>query len=249
MYSFPIRSLVMGAVLAGTGAPLAAHAQGIPSVELEATTDYRSRGLSWSDGDPALRAAVDVPVTSAITLSAQGVTLREASRHGGADAGFELAASYSAYAGLIDWRGAAVAHVFAGGQGDLNYGEAEAGLGASLGPARVDLSASYAPSQDAIGGSNLYARLGASVGIPATPFLFYGHVGHSSGSDDGTGRANRLRPAGDYADWAVGTEYYFAPVSLALTYSDTDIHRSDLRVPVLDHHYGEKLVASAIMRF
>ena len=47
----------------------------------------------------------------------------------------------------------------------------------------------------------------------------------------------------------MGTEYYFAPVSLALTYSDTDIHRGDLRVPVLDHHYGEKLVASAIMRF
>lgn len=249
MTPLPIRSILAGALLAATATPLAAFAQGIPSVELEATTDYRSRGLSWSDGDPALRAAIDVPVTPSISLSAQGVTLREAARHGGADAGFELGANYSDYAGLIDWRAGAVAHVFAGGQGDLNYGEVDAGLGASLGPARIDLSGSFAPSQDAIGGSNLYARLGASVGIPATPFLFYGHVGHSSGSDDGTGRANRLRPAGDYADWAVGTEYYFAPVSLALTYSDTDIRRSDLRVPVLDHHYGEKLVASVLMRF
>ena len=75
MNPLPIRSILAGALLAATAVPMAALAQGIPSVELEATTDYRSRGLSWSDGDPALRAAIDVPVTPSISLSAQGVTL------------------------------------------------------------------------------------------------------------------------------------------------------------------------------
>ncbi|WP_230279313.1 TorF family putative porin [Croceicoccus sp. Ery15] len=229
--------------------PAAAEAQSGPTIDFEAVTDYRDRGLSWSDGEIAARARIELPVTTSIDGSVQALTLRGSDRHGGADAGFDLAASYSGYEGLIDWRAGAVYHLFAGGNGDLDYVEVEAGAGASLGPAVVNVSASYAPSQDSIGGSNFYGRIGASLGIPATPLVVYGHAGRSSGTNSGSGNVTRLRPAGSYADWAVGAEYYIMPFTVSLTYSDTDIHRDELRVPVLDHHYGEKLVAGASIRF
>ena len=233
--------------IAVSGGP--AFAQGMPVIEMDVMTDLRERGLSWSDGEAAARVFVEVPVSSALSVSAQGATLRGSDRHGGADAGFDLAATYSDYAGLIDWRAGAVWHLFAGGTGELDYAEVEAGVGASLGPAQVDLLASYAPSQDAIGGSNFYTRAGAYLGIPATPWVVRGHVGHSTGSSDGSGRNTRLRPAASYTDWAIGTEYYLAPFSLSLTYSDTDVSRGELRQPVLDDHYGQKLVAGAMIRF
>lgn len=244
-----LTAIFPSALIAFTAAPGTAAAQSGPAVDIEVMTDYRDRGISWSDGEAAARVLVDVPISQTISVSGQAATLRQSNRHGGADAGFDLAARYADYHGLIDWHAGIVGHVFAGGDGDLNYLELEGGVGAALGPAEIDVRASYAPSQDAIGGSNFHVRAGAYLGIPATPLTLYSHVGRSSGSSDGSGLSTRLRPAGSYTDWAIGAEYYLMPLSFTLTYSDTNIGRDDLRLPVMDNHYGEKLVAGAIVRF
>ena len=81
----------MLAAIAVSGGP--ALAQGMPVIEMDVMTDLRERGLSWSDGEAAARIFVEVPVSSALSVSAQGATLRGSDRHGGADAGFDLAAT------------------------------------------------------------------------------------------------------------------------------------------------------------
>jgi len=48
-----------------------------PTGSIEATTDHRRRGLSWSDGDPALDAIVSVPVAG-LRLDARATTTRGA---------------------------------------------------------------------------------------------------------------------------------------------------------------------------
>lgn len=229
--------------------PQPALAQAGPTIEVDAMTDYRVRGLSWSDGEAAGQVYVSVPFGSTLSASAQATTLRGAARHGGADAGLDLAATYLDRSSVIYWYGSVVGHLFAGAEGGLDYGEVQAGVGGTLGPADVTLSASYAPSQDAIGGSNFYTRAEGSVGIWGTPYTLRAHVGRSSGDVDDPIRAARLRPGGSYTDWAVGAEYTIAPVSLSLTYSDTDISSSDVSYPQWGGDYGAKLVAGANVRF
>src|SRR3546814_16553224 len=65
----------------------------------------------------------------------------------------------------------------------------------------------YAPSQDAIGGDNLYLGADAWVALPGTPVSFNGGVGHSSGDTDNPLRAARPRPGGSSWDYRLGAEY------------------------------------------
>lgn len=235
--------------IAAMAIPVPGAAQAGPVIELDVMTDNRVRGLSWSDGETAAQGYVSLPVTPALDVSAQVATLRGSDRHGGADAGIDLTGTYAGQSGLITWHGSLVGHLFAGGRGDLDYGEVQAGLGGTLGPVQLGASATYAPPQDAIGGSNFYGRIDGRVGFWGTPYSLRAHLGHSSGSVDDPLRAERLRPGGSYSDWAIGAEYNVTVVSFSLTYSDTDIRREDIRFPQASSHFGSRLVAGARVRF
>ena len=240
-----LRGAGLFAALFGTPA----LAQSLPTVELDVMTDNRVRGLSWSDGEAAAQVYVEVPLTAALSASAQATTLRESRRHGGADAGIDLTGRYSGEAGLLNWHGSVIGHFFAGAHGETDYAELQAGVGATLGPVALNASATYAPPQDAIGGSNFYGRVDGRMGIWGTPYSLLGHVGRSSGNVDDPLMAERLRPGGSYVDWAVGAEYNIAAVSFSLTYSDTDIRRRDIRFPEASSDFGSRLVAGARVRF
>ena len=43
------------------------------------------------------------------------------------------------------------------------------------------------------------------------------------GSDDGSGRANRLRPGGDYTDFRLDADYVVGPVTLGASFTTTTI--------------------------
>ena len=75
----------------------AATAQSLSSITatLEAASDERRRGLSWSDGDPVLRGSVSVPVADGLSLDGTATTLWGSNRHGGADAVLDLGATYA----------------------------------------------------------------------------------------------------------------------------------------------------------
>lgn len=208
-----------------------AHAQGLdrPTASIEASTDHRRRGLSWSDGDPAIDVYASVPIGGGFSASGRATTLRGSDRHAGADAAFDLTAGWRRDSGAFQLRADATAHLFAGGSGDLDYVELGGGAGTLIGPLQVELLASYAPDQAAIGGENLYVGARGILGVPATPFTVIAHVGHSSGSTDDPLRAARLRPGGDYLDWGLAVERSTGPLTLGLRYTGTDV---DTRVPL-----------------
>nr|WP_275588816.1 TorF family putative porin [Croceicoccus hydrothermalis] len=227
----------------------AAHAQTGPTIEAGVTTDERVRGLSWSDGQTAAHVYGSLPVTTNIAVGAEATTLRGSDRHGGAEIGVDLNASYGGRIGLANYYAMAIGHVFPGGDGEQDYAEAQAGIGGTLGPASLTLLASYAPPQDAIGGSNFYRRLEGRFGFWGSPLAVNAHVGRSSGSVDDPARAERLRPGGAYNDWAIGGEYNLAPMSFTLTYSDTDIRGEDIRFPAASADYSARITAGANIRF
>ncbi|WP_371809612.1 TorF family putative porin [Croceicoccus sp. YJ47] len=240
---------ILLAVGAAVSVSPAAHAQTGPTIEAGVTTDERVRGLSWSDGRTAAHVFGSLPVTTNIAVGAEATTLRGSARHGGAEIGVDLNASYGGRIGLANYYAMAIGHVFPGGDGEQDYAEAQAGIGGALGPASVTLLASYAPPQDAIGGSNFYRRLEGRFGFWGSPLALNAHVGRSSGSVDDPARAERLRPGGAYNDWAIGGEYNLAPLSFTLRYSDTDIRSEDIRVPAASADYGARITAGANIRF
>ncbi|MPT47301.1 MAG: porin [Sphingobium sp.] len=224
--------------------PALAQQQG-PLLEVAVMNDARVRGLSWSDGRAAAMAYVGVPVTSDITLSVQALSTRGAVRHGGADGVFDISGTYQRSDGPVHWHAGVTGHVFTGGDGPLNYAKMGGGAGITLGPVDMGVSASYAPSQRSIGGSLLYGQAQARVAVIGTPISLTGHVGRSGGSERSSGRWARLRPGGDYTDWALGAEYSISKLSVTLDWTDTDIEKQDEGANPFARHSGAVLTLGA----
>lgn len=234
-----------------TTLPFPAFAQERPTLSVEASTDDRRRGLSWSDGDASLRGSVSVPAGPGLRLDGTVAALRGSDRHGGADVGVDLSAGYAQAVGPVTVDGSVIGHVFPGGDGALGYVEVGGGVNFLIGPLSLDAFTRYAPEQSAIGGDNLVLAAQASLGIPMTPFTVRAGIGRSSGSVDDAIRAARLRPAGDYIDWTLGVEHVTGPIVLGIDYVDTNIRGRDIVAsPFADgRNSGSRLVARAGISF
>ena len=213
--------LAIGAALLAVAMPVAAKAQAGATFDVAATTDERRRGLGWSDGDASVSAGVGSRLAG-LDVRARVTALRGSARHGGADAVADLTIGTGWDLAGLTLRAGATGHLFAGARGGLDYGEINGDASYSLGPVQVEAGVRFAPSQRAIGGSNLYAFAGANAGIPATPWTVFASVGRSMGSDDRL-RSDRLRPGGDYTDWRIGVDHVAGPITVGVDYTGTDL--------------------------
>ena len=233
----------LGALLLASHAmPATAQYAGRPSVTVEAATDDRRRGLSWSDGNPVLRGALSIPIAEGLSLDGAATTLRGSARHGGADAVVDLGATVVRQLGGWRLTGEGCYHFFPGAS-DQGYGEVGAIAGFTLGPAGVDFAARYAPHQSAIGGDLLYVSAAASAAIPGTSLTLSGHVGRSTGDTRDPVRAARLRPGGNYWDHGIALDWYRGRWSAGLRYADTDIAAPD------NAHAGASLIGRVGVTF
>jgi Bacterial protein of unknown function (Gcw_chp) len=210
-------------LLTAAAAPAAAASLGV-----EASTDLRRRGLSWSDGKPAIEAWASVPVTGVLSIEGGAATLRGSARHGGADVLAEAALRYTRQSGAFSWWADVQGLGFVGASGQ-DYGQLRTGAAFGIGPVQLSGIASWAPPQAAIGGSNVYVGGSINLGIPLTPLTLRASAGHSTGTDDGSGRASRLRPGGDYSDVRFDADYVLGPVTLGASFTTTTIdHDADV---------------------
>ncbi|WP_294294523.1 TorF family putative porin [uncultured Sphingomonas sp.] len=238
-------------MLAGAASVLAgpALAQSRPSVGAEITTDEVRRGLSWSDGRPALSADVATDVAG-FDLSGRVVTTRASRRHAGADAVADLEVGRGFDLGGLSLRASVTGHLFAGSAIKADYYELGGTGSYTLGPVTLDAGAKYAPDQSAIGGDNLYLFANASGAIIGTPLTANAGIGRSSGSTDDPVRAARLRPAGNYTDWRLGLSYGLGKVTLSVDYIATNIDDRPMPSPLADpDHVGDRFVARARIAF
>ncbi|PZQ62653.1 MAG: hypothetical protein DI544_00020 [Sphingomonas taxi] len=235
--------MVVAATLSGVAA-LPASAQTGVHAGVELATDERRRGLSWSEGQAAPAASARVDLPGGFDVGVRATATRGDPRHGGADAVVEPVLGYSTYLGGLRLDGFATGHLFSGARGRMDYGELGAGASYSLGPAEAGVEARYAPSQDAIGGDNLYLGVRGRLGIPATPWTLTAGAGRSSGSVDDPVRAARLRPGGTYRDWSLGVQHVTGPLTVALEYTGTDIANLPDPSPfAVREHAGDRLAA------
>ena len=244
----PLR-YVTAAVLA-VGLPGVATAQS-RSVDLSVgvDSDFRRRGLSWSDGEASAGARAGAWLSPGLRIEAGGAALRGSARHNGADAVIDLRARVEQPGGGAVRLGAdVIAHIFPG-RGNLDYWELGAGATFTAAIFQVEARGAYAPSQTAIGGDNLYLSIASFAGIPGTPVTLSLGAGRSSGRANDPIRAARLRPGGRYWDWRLGADYMKGSWTFGLHYSDTSIRPSAAPVTGLASDSGGRVTANVRFDF
>ncbi|MDB5693227.1 MAG: hypothetical protein JWO81_2290 [Alphaproteobacteria bacterium] len=199
--------------------PVEAH-QG-PSVSGGVTllSDYRFRGISRSDEDPAVQAQLTVSLPDGLYVGARGTSLKHFAGHGGAEAdlyagyGTDIAPGTTLDAGLLYYW-------FPDAHGQAGYFEPYASISHILGPVEGTLGAKYAWSQRAIGGDDMLYLFGQiEAGIPATPLTLTAEAGRQESG-----------ALGSYWNWSLGGRYALGPVEAGLRYVDTNLpsrHRQD----------------------
>jgi uncharacterized protein (TIGR02001 family) len=215
-------SVFLAFCLAGVAVPAAAQedtdtevpaAGGLSiSGEVNLLSDFRFRGISRSDEDPALQGAVTVTVPGGFYAGARGTTLKDVQDLGNVQ--LDLYAGYNADLG----RGTAadfglMYFVFPDGEGKTDYFEPYASVSHQLGPVLGTVGAKYAPEQDAIGGEDLLYLFGeVEAAIPLTPLTLTAQAGRQ---DAGA--------FGEYWTWSVGARAAMGPFNAGIRYVDTDL--------------------------
>ena len=198
-------------------------------------SDYRFRGLTQTNGDPAIQGTINVNHQSGFYVGAWASTI-----DGGADGSTPALTGYGdaevdLYGGFAKTLSNGVGvdvgllyYYYPDAVSGLNtdFFEPYASLTYTIGPIATKLGAAYAwGGQDGLnftGGKddNIYGYFDASIGVPTTPITLKAHAGYSNGS---LGLANPLLSDDEYWDWSVGAEAVGGPLKVGVSYVDTDV--------------------------
>lgn len=177
-------------------------------------SDYRYRGSSLSDAQPAVQAELTATTPGGWYADAWTSTIDEYAGPGDAhgatvELDFSLGRGFSALG--LDWDAAASVYTYPGASG-LGYWELPVSASKTWGALTGTAGLEYAPSQSALGDEdNTYVYLAADWAPESWPVS----VNAAIGREDGAFADNKL-------DWAVGLARDIGPVSLELRYVDAD---------------------------
>ncbi len=144
----------------------------------------------------------------------------------------------------------ATGHAFAGARSRMDYVEAGVSASYAYGPLYATVGVIGAPSQRAIGGSNVYVYANANAGIPGTPLTMLTEVGHSSGSVRDPSRVQRLRPGGSYTNWRLGLEHRRNRLTIGVDYLGTDVSRTAIASKFADRrNAGDRILGRVQVSF
>lgn len=185
-------------------------------------SDYRFRGVSFSDGDIALQGGIDLAHSSGFYIGTWGSSISGGTAFGELEvdvyAGWsgDVADGITIDAGLLYYiypTENELADLLAV---ETDYFEPYASVSTTLGPVSATFGAAYAWEQDSLGGDdNLYLYTDLSAGIPATPITLTAHLGYTDG-------AFATDTDGDSFDWGVGAAWAITGnLTLGLNYVET----------------------------
>lgn len=199
-------------------------------------SDYRFRGVSQSDKEMAIQGGVTVTHESGFYVGTWASNLAGWGTFGGSNMELDVFGGYAFPIGEkakldvgLTW------YMYPGGADMTDFVEPYVKLSGEVGPVSLLAGVAYAPKQQALGNfsntpfsagqseDNLYLWGDAAVGIPGMPLKLKGHVGYSDGNPGLGPNGTSLAPTGKYVDWLIGAEGTIGPVTLGVSYVDTDI--------------------------
>lgn len=216
------------AISAGFAAPAAAAELGGGfSVNGSATvvSDYRFRGISQTNKKFAVQGGITVSHESGFYAGVWGSSIDEYVA-AASDQEIDLIGGYRKTFGGTTVDVGFIYYYYPGAEEFLpgyssDFFEPYVAVSHTFGPVTGKISAAYAPKQSALSvgngkEDNLYIAGDLSAAIPNTPVSITGHIGHTFGP-------SWLVPVGDeYTDWSVGASYTTGPVTIGISYVDTD---------------------------
>ncbi|MCJ2177480.1 TorF family putative porin [Novosphingobium album (ex Hu et al. 2023)] len=177
------------------------------SANVSLTSDYRFRGISSSNKDPAVQGGIDVSHESGLFV---GTWASSIATYGGSNMELDVYGGYSGSAGAVDYTLTALVYLYPGGSG-VNYAEFSGSFTTAAGPATVGVDLAWVPSQDNFGGDNFYIAGKGEVPLGGTKASLFGHFGY----ENGDAYFNKL-------DWEAGISYSAGPLTASLSYVDSD---------------------------
>jgi uncharacterized protein (TIGR02001 family) len=216
-------------------------------------SDYRFRGVSQTDKDPAIQGTIQVTHKSGLYNGVFGSNLAGWGTFGGPNlesdvfGGFKFPIGQGVSVDIgLTW------YMYAGGANETDFAEPYVKVNASAGPVALTAGVAYAPKQQALGrvyrtgaefvagtpfdpgdkDDNLYVWGDAALPIASTPLTVKGHLGYSDGNPGLGPNGTSVAPTGKYLDWLLGVDATWKNLTLGVAYIDTDISTAD-RVPLL----------------
>lgn len=229
--SYKLKSSILGlstAVMACISTPALAEDGDDSGISVSAnvalTSDYRFRGLSFSDGDIAVQGGIDVSHDSGFYIGTWASSIEDSATFGHTELDLyggwsgEVISGLSLDVGLLYY-------VYPNGQGGAagpsDYFEPYASVTGAIGPVEVTSGIAWAPSQSSLGNDdNVYIYTGVSGGIPNTPISLNATIGINEGS---LGNPAGIAGVDDYVDWKIGADWAITEnLTASVAYTDTD---------------------------
>ncbi|NCP20063.1 MAG: hypothetical protein GW855_12990 [Erythrobacter sp.] len=181
-------------------------------------TDYRFRGVTFSDEDIAVQGGIDIGHESGFYVGAWASSLEDSALYGHTELDIYAGWSGEVSSGITVDAGV-LYYIYPNGNdavGDSDYVEPYASVTAAFGPVEATVGAAYAPEQGAaLPSDNIYVYGDLGTGIPDTPISLTAHLGYSEGSLD--------YGSGGYLDWSIGASASYNILTLGVAYVDTDL--------------------------
>lgn len=211
-------------------------------------SDYRFRGISMTDKEMAVQAGATVSHESGFYVGTWGSNLAGWGTFLGSNMELDVFGGYKTEVGGVGVDVGLTWYMYPGGLDNTDFAEPYVKLSAPVGPASVLVGVAYAPKQEALGqwynsgasaltgvydnpgakADNVYLWTDVSTAIPDTGMTLKAHLGYTNGGNKGLGpQGTSVSPTGEYLDWMVGADYALGPVTLGVSYVDTDISNAD----------------------
>lgn len=221
-----VRSLLAASILASAAVATPAFAQDEAESDITVSgnvalvSDYRFRGFSLSDGDPAIQGGIDIAHSSGFYVGTWGSSIddlgsglgeMELDIYGGWSG--EVTSGLTVDVGLLYYAYPAKSN----GYGAADYFEPYLSLSTDLGPVNATVGVNYAWDQNSLGDQdNLYIHGELEAGIPNTPITLSAHLGYTDGFFT-------ITSDGDAFDYSVGASVtVLGGLSLGVTYTGVE---------------------------
>jgi uncharacterized protein (TIGR02001 family) len=215
-----MHGLFSAILLAASIASAPAHAGEGFKGSVGLTSDYRVKGVSFSERDESFFADLKYVTSGEFYLRGQGWTIAETL--GGAEQKVDITAGRRTKLGGVT-NDSGVTYKLFPGDGARSFVEFSSEFGSELGLFRSRLGIVYAPEQDNLRNratgrktDDLYLFAGTEMKVPALDMALSGHVGRQNGALD-------KNAAGDKLDWKIGAKKKLLGFMLAVDYVDTDV--------------------------
>lgn len=228
--------LMLGAaLLSGAMIPAAAQAQSTdapPTWDVSGSvglvSQYRFRGISLSDEDPAVQGGLTLSHASGFYAGTWLSNLKGFGELGGSNLEVDLYAGYKTEVlngSTLDVGLLYYAYPGSSG-GDFEFFEPYANITSTIGPVTVKSGVAFAWSQAALGdNSNIYFFVDPAIAIPDSPVTLKAHFGSSVGE-------TALSPTDSYLDWSLGVDVVYKSLTFNVSYVDTNLSAAENRALV-----------------